>query len=213
MSLADFEAHLKHPSPAFRCYAAGNRAKNASFLAAVRNEVNPPADDRALSTIEKLLGSAAATVRQFYAKHDGVLLYQDTRLARRRAGPQFYAAGVAFFSVNDWEHNSKEMRERLVAIGWSLEEMPGWLQEGIAFGEIPRSANYFVIQPSGENAGNVFYANHDAFEQDPLAGSFEEFLDSILADPANFLYRRGCYTRYSDGETDLQWIPKEYVEG
>ena len=49
------------------------------------------------------------------------------------------------------------------------------------------------------------------FEPEPIAGSFEEFLDSIVANPADFLYRRGCYTRYSDGKTDIQWIPKQYV--
>jgi hypothetical protein len=47
----------------------------------------------------------------------------------------------------------------------------------------------------------------------PIAESFEEFLDSILADPADFLNHLGCYTRYSDGKTDIQWIPKEYVAG
>lgn len=31
----------------------------------------------------------------------------------------------------------------------------------------------------------------------------------IVEDPAEFLWARGCYTRYSDGKSDRQWIPKE----
>jgi hypothetical protein len=25
------------------------------------------------------------------------------------------------------------------------------------------------------------------------------------------MYDRGCYTRYSDGKTAAQWIPKQYL--
>jgi hypothetical protein len=212
MSLADFEAHLKHPAPGFRCYACGDRAEKATFLARVKNRVNPPAKKHALSTLDKLLRSTATTVQQFYAKHDGVLMYEDS-LSSRWSGGEFEAAGLAFFPVGEWQEKSNEMRESLVAMGWSQEDMPNWLQEGTAFGEIPHSANYLVLQPRGENAGKVFYADHDDFEPDAIAGSFEEFLDSILVDPADFLNRLGCYTRYSDGKTDTQWIPKEYVAG
>jgi hypothetical protein len=33
----------------------------------------------------------------------------------------------------------------------------------------------------------------------------------VIKDPPGFLYQCGCFTRYSDGKTDIQWIPKEYV--
>jgi hypothetical protein len=212
MSLADFETHLKHAAPGFRCYRCGDRSETPTFLALVRNRANPPADKVALSTIDKLLGAAGAMIKQFYARHDGVLLYEDT-LSSRWSGGEFEAAGVAFFSVSEWQDKSAEMRESLLAMGWSEDDMPDWLRQGIVFGEIPHSANYFVIQPSGEQAGKVFYADHDDFQADPIAGSFEEFVDSILADPADFLNRLGCYTRFSDGKTEIQWIPKEYVAG
>jgi hypothetical protein len=98
-------------------------------------------------------------------------------------------------------------------MGFAKADMPEWLFQGIAFGEIPNSANYayFVIHPSGQSAGRIFYADHDSFRDAAIAESFEEFLEDILRDPADFLYRHGCYTRYSDGKTAEQWIPKEYV--
>jgi hypothetical protein len=212
MSLADFETHLNHTAPGFRCYRGGGRTEEPAFLASVKNRMNPPADMLALSTIDNILGVAGAMIKQFYAKHDGVLMYEDS-LSTRWSRGEFVAAGVAFFPVSDWKKKSAEMRDSLLSMGWSGDDMPDWIRQGIAFGEIPHSANYFVIQTSGEHAGKVFYADHDDYQPDPIAGTFEEFVDSILADPADFLNRLGCYTRYSDGKTKTQWIPKEYVAG
>ena len=88
---------------------------------------------------------------------------------------------------------------------------PEWVKTGIAFAEIPHSGNYFVFHPTRDGACNVHYADHDSFNDRPWAGSFEAFLGDIVADPAAFMYRAGCYTRYCDGNTKAQWIPKTYV--
>jgi hypothetical protein len=86
MSLAEFEAHLKHSGPGFRCYRCGDRTEQPTFLARVRNRMNLPADKAALATIDKVLGSAGAQIRQFYAKHDGVLMYEDSLSSRWSGG-------------------------------------------------------------------------------------------------------------------------------
>ena len=106
MGLADFEAHLKHLASGFRCYDCGDRAEKATFLARVKNQIKPPADEHALTNINKLLGSAATPVKQFYAEHDGVLMYKDS-LTSRWSGGEFEAAGVAFFPVKEWQAKSK----------------------------------------------------------------------------------------------------------
>ena len=87
-----------------------------------------------------------------------------------------------------------------------------WLKDGSAFGEIPHSANFFAVA-AGEDAGKIYYANHDDFREAPIAADLGELLDKIRSDPADFLYQCGCYTRYADGTTDTQWIPKEYIPG
>jgi hypothetical protein len=163
-----------------------------------------------MSSIEQLLGPAARTIKEFYANHDGVLMYEDS-VSSHWSGGEFKAAGIAFFPVGDWRRKSNEMRETLLEIFNSAAATPAWLLQGIAFGEICHCANYFVIQPKGEDAGKIFYAEHDGFDTHSVAGSFGGFLDSILAGPAEFLYRYGCYTRYSDGKSNIQWIPKEHV--
>ena len=53
--------------------------------------------------------------------------------------------------------------------------------------------------------------DHDGWIEEPIAENFDALLKQIIADPAGFLVERGCYTRYSDEETDTQWIPEEYI--
>ena len=116
MSLADFEDHLKHGASAFRCYACGDRAEQPTFLARVKNRPNPPARRGALSAIERLLGPAALTIKQFYANHDRVLMYEDS-ISSRWSGGEFQAAGIAFFPIGEWAEKSSEMRGELVGHG------------------------------------------------------------------------------------------------
>jgi hypothetical protein len=141
-------------------------------------------------------------LKRFVELHDGVLLYRDSKSD---------AAGIEFFKATDWHSRTKEMRDSMIAMGFAEDQMPDWFHRGVVFGEIPHSANYLVLQPDGNLAGNIFYCDHDDFRSEPMAASIEEFLSMIVDDPPGFMYRCGCYTRYSDGKSDIQWIPMEYV--
>jgi hypothetical protein len=210
MGLADFERHLSDPSPAFWCYACGDHAEKPTLLARLQNRVGLPAKPRTVASIEKRLGRAANQIKQFYAKHDGVLMYEDMHLSPG-VPEEERTAGIYFFPVAQWNAMSREMRSSLKAMGWSRKEMTDWLLRGIAFAELPMSANFFVIQPQDKAAGKIYYAAHDSFVADPIAGCFNEFLDKIVRNPPRFLNRLGCYARYSDGKSDTQWIPTKYV--
>ncbi|MDZ4783416.1 MAG: SMI1/KNR4 family protein, partial [Planctomycetia bacterium] len=108
----------------------------------------------------------------------------------------------------------KELRQVNHKRQWNYEleaeDMPSWFREGVVFGEIYESGNYFVLHEE-HGKERVYYYDHDDFQEEPLAESFEAFLALIVDDPPGFLFRCGCYTRYSDGKTEGQWIPKEYV--
>jgi hypothetical protein len=202
MSLDRFEAHLRDPAPGFRCYAAGDRSKNPTFIAVVENRIGAPGSAEALAAVTEAYPAASPILRRFVELHDGVVLYRDTKSE---------AAGVRIFPTTEWQAQSREMRESMTAMGFGEVDMPDWFRTGVVFASIPRSGNYFAFQPSGDPAGQVFYCNHDDFGTKPIAASFEEFLHMIESDPPGFLYRRGCYTRYSDGTTRSQWIPKQYI--
>jgi len=202
MSLERFDAHLRDPAPGFRCYACRDRSETLKLLALVKNVVGKPGSAKAIAAVAKACGPASQVIKRFVQLHDGVVLYRDSKSD---------AAGVEFFKSAEWQSRTEEMRESMTAMGFEEHDMLEWFHSGVVFGEIPHSENYFVLQPNGDEAGRVFYCDHDDFKTEVMAESFEEFLSMIVKDPPGFLYECGCFTRYSDGKTDIQWIPKEYV--
>lgn len=204
MSLPQFLWHVQLPDVRFRCYKSGDRAKPLEWTALANNVLGKSADARSLAELDKLLGVDGRQIRSLYEIHDGLTLYRDTLSD---------AAGIELFKIGRWEAQTADMRESFEAMGVAAEEMPAWFSSGVTFGEIPQSANYFLIGSGGDFAGKIFYVDHDDFQEEPLAPDFDTFLGMIAADPPSFLLDRGCYTRYSDGTTDAQWIPAEFVAG
>jgi len=202
MSLEDFESHINDPAPGFRCHAAGDKLERLRFLARVENILSGPGSADELSEIADFSGPPWMTLTRFVEEHDGIKLYHDTKSD---------AAGLEIYPTYDWRSRTLEMRESMTAIFFDAPDTPNWISDGIAIGEIPQSANYFVLQLDGADSGKIFYANHDDFTTEPIADSFEQFLQMIIGNPPGFMLARGCYTRYLDGETDTQWIPVEYI--
>jgi hypothetical protein len=217
MSLERFQSHLRDPAPGFRCSAAGDESNSLAFVARVRHEVGKPGSVKAIGELAKQLRDASPALVRFYELHDGVVLYRDAmqlpfwRKWFKPADVLCDAEGVRFFEMSQWKSKAREMRNFWIDSGSDEADMPDWFHRGIVFGEIPNSANYFVIDPEGENAGTIYYCDHDDFATEPFAKSFEDFLGTIVDDPPKFLYETGCFARYSDGKTGKQWIPREYV--
>ena len=128
-----------------------------------------------------------------------MLLFRDT---------ESDATAFELFPIADWPARTAEMRESMEAMGFDSGDMPGWFGAGVAIGQIPHSGNYFVV---GINDGKLYYADHDDFAEDSVTDDAESLIDSLVSDPPQFMYDRGCYARYSDGTSEKQWIPKEYV--
>ena len=202
MSFDKLREILSHASPSFRCYYAGDRTEQLRFTAHMQHILGKPATATALAQLDSQLGDAGIVIRELYAIHDGMTLYCDTKSD---------AAGFELFPIADWQTQTADMRESMEAMGMEVDEMPGWFSSGVVVGQIPHSANYFVIGTTDDDSGKIFYMDHDDFIEEPIADSVELLIDALLADPAQFLYDRGCYTRYSDGKTDRQWIPKQYL--
>lgn len=151
--------------------------------------------------IEGKLGKKCGQVRAFYELHDGVLMYE---------GQKSQPAGLKFFKVDEWDEETAEVHEWYSIGGGDEEEMPECYKSGCAIAEIPQSGNRFVIATKGRDAGKIYYFDHDDYSEDPIAKTFDEFLGLILKDPVSFLDRFGYCTRYSDGKSGKQLIPKSY---
>ena len=190
--MEDFLKHIEDPNPNFSYYKAGADDESAGFVLDVRNRISSGASEDELNDLSEILNENTNEIKTFYKLHNGIQLYcQDDNPA------------IEFFEISQWLDKNEEWKE------WfeDLEDDEIWdfQKEGIAFGEISFSGNYFVF-----NNGKIYYSDHDGGDDEPLANSFYEFLTLIVTDPAKFLYDLGCYTRYDDGKTDIQWIPKSY---
>jgi hypothetical protein len=185
------------PAPGFRCIDLDGPER---FMARVEHILNPPASAHALEKIHRALGVHAEQAAAYYARHDGFLLYADTRSS---------VAGIALLPAADWAEATRDMRLWLEDI--APENDPDHIRTGVAFASVPQSGNWFVIPVEGPAAGQVFYANHDGWYEKAFAQDFEGFLTRVATDPVRLLNEDlGGYTVYSDGETATQWVPEEY---
>lgn len=72
-----------------------------------------------------------------------------------------------------------------------------------------RTAKYFGIAMN-----DLFYANHDGWYESHFSKDFDEFVTRATRNAAHLLSEElGCYARYSDGKTSIQWIPESYTAG
>lgn len=189
-----FFEHLRDPSPGFRCYRPSRDETQLEHQVHVQHFVGDPATDEDLAEIQRRLGPECDDMKALYSKCNGLLLYCQ--------GEE--TPGLALFPVEHWDDKNAERREWFEH--WDEDDLYEFQKHGIAFGEVCFSGNYFVWYE-----GTIYYADHDGGDDTPLGDTLLHFLDRIVADPAKFLYDVGCYTRYSDGKTDEQWIPGQYV--
>ena len=195
-----FEKFFGQPDPGFWCSAAGDDSK-ANFLARVRHETNPPASPEALAEVAGLPEQVSESLKDFYKRRNGFTLYRDTLSE---------AAGIRLFRIEEWGEAAALMLEAYEHLG--EDEDPDHVVDGLVMGEVPQSGNYFVMPTRGAQIGEVFYVNHDGWYEAPFAQDFNGFLLRVIEEPARLLSEElGCYTRYSDGKTETQWIPERYV--
>ena len=200
-SIADFEIHLSHPAPGFRCYAAGDETLALRFTASVTHQLKAPAKQKELGRLESLLGWHDPDLHDLYERYNGFTLYCDTRSDD---------AGVRFFPVEELESTTREVLGEFREM--ETDKLYGDLCDGVVIGEIPKSWNYFFYQTAPTRRGSIYYLMHDPLYEEGLRfESIGDLLSSIISDPPQFLYDLGCYTRFSDGVTDNQWIPSEYL--
>jgi hypothetical protein len=136
-----------------------------------------------------------------YAQHDGCLLYCDTLSE---------TVGVELFSIAEMRAQTAEMYQWLKTLDEGADT--NRLKTSIAIGQAPQSGNFFAVPVQGASVGMVFYVDHDDWREEPFAKTFEQFLSQVSTSPVKLLSETlGCYARYSDGSSDTQWIPLEYI--
>jgi hypothetical protein len=197
-----FVEHANGPAPGFGCFSPDDRQETIRFYAPVRNLLHEHAYNDTLRQFAKWIEDPGDHFREFYSVIDGALLYVDSRRETQ---------GLHICSLSEWKFHTNQMKKRYVR---DIDEFDGdirFLTDSHVFACVPHSGNYFTVISSGPNSGKIYYVDHDDWNNEPFARSFNDFIIRIVDDPARFLMEIGCYARYSDGQTDTQWIPKRYV--
>ncbi|MBN8787759.1 MAG: hypothetical protein J0I84_11770 [Terrimonas sp.] len=191
--MQDFVRHINSKNKKFKCYLNSDESETLSLTVDIYNELNPGATEKEISLLTELVPDNNEQIVAFYKLYNGIKLYcnGDT------SGLQFYSIGNLQDLNDEWKGGHSDFEE---------DELYDFQKSGVAFGEISHSGNYFIFFDS-----KVYYDDHDGRDDTTVGESFNDFLSNILANPADFLYERGCYTRYSDGKTNGQYIPKEFI--
>lgn len=199
MSVELFLRHLAEPSPRFACFAAGTGNDDGRRIEiALTHVLNGPASSHALKRLRELVGAGHAELEQLYGVHDGLELYTQ--------GGE--GGGLLLLPISEWMPATTGFRDDFASSGRTDEDLYDFEKHGIVIGEPPYSGNVLILYQ-----GRVHYADHDGGDDTPLADSLGELLDRVRREPAVFLYDLGCYARYSDGHSDIQWIPERYLSG
>ncbi|MBF0375954.1 MAG: SMI1/KNR4 family protein [Desulfamplus sp.] len=187
----------------FVCEGAGGKS-DKRFTAGILHKLNQPCNSKELEYIKSILGNFSHQFMEFYKNYNGALLFCDSLSD---------TAGFELAPVADWERLGEEMRAWYDLLDDEEREIDefDWLNDGITFGQVPHSGNYFVLALSGSNKGKIIYSDHDGLEPTVYADSLFEFLEKIISNPVNEIEHLGCYARYSDGKTNIQWIPIQYL--
>jgi hypothetical protein len=210
MPLESFEALLAHPAPAFACYACGDPTEKEALIAPVAHVAHPPSDPQTLGRIPSIPGADGA--RAFYESHDGGLLYTGKGLMAAKRGPD---EGIEIFSVHEWDARTQETVDLWNAHPYRDDRMPYRRGDFIAIAHSRGAFTYIHWVVRGPNAGKVYWwptTMPPEKGDPPLANSFDRFIQIICTEPVHFLNELlFCYTRFSDGKTETQWIPKRYI--
>lgn len=198
------------PHPRFLCFGAGGlREENKKFVARVNNYLHKPPSSEEIKRLKSITEEPLPEdFLEFYSRFNGITLYQDSLL--NTSG--FAAVGIYIAPISDWEQLQEGMQDWLEPIS-DEDDDSDWFENAIVFGEVPNSGNYFFLSLSGSKKGKIIYFSHDGLEFEEYASGLAEFLEKITLNPAKVLYDLGCYARYTDGNTDIQWIPESYSAG
>jgi len=191
--MKDFLRHINLKNQKFGCYLNSDDSETLTLTVDIQNELNNSASENEISILKQLIPDNNIEIIEFYKLFNGITLYcnGDT------SGLQFYPINSLVNLNEEWKEGHLEFED---------DELYEYQKGGVAFGDISHSGNYFVFFD-----GKVFYDDHDGGDDTPVGETFNEFLSKIVTNPADFLYEMGCYTRYSDGKTNGQYIPKRFI--
>ena len=170
------------------------------FTANSVHHTDPPLGKAELERLGRLFGEIPQ-LQEFYSRYGSVRLYADT-IGFNSA---FYIA-----TPDEWHRLQGEFQSWLDICDDDEEVMPDDLDDYIVIGDMPATGNSYLMPTSGPHTGKVFLFDHDGFEFSVQGQDLSAFLEHNTTVDEALLDDIGGHTRYSDGETETQWLPESY---
>jgi len=202
MTCYALEALLKREEQRFDCVPAGPIRSQGRFVANIYHETTSPLTHDELTELEAHIG-LQKQLFEMLSIYGSIRLYCDA-LSESSA---YYLA-----HPTEWERLGKEFNIWVNDLTECERDslLPSWLDDAVVIGEVPASGNFFFYLLGGESQGQVFGFDHDGFEFVLEGVDLFGFLTKISTVTEALLADIQSHTRYSDGVTDIQWLPIDY---
>lgn len=173
------------------------------FTAQIVHYAEPRLGKTQIEQLERLFPDIPQ-LAEFYSHYASVRLFVDPI----GGDSAFYIA-----SPDEWHGLRKNFEMWMDCLDEDEEEdlLPDWMENYIAIGEVPTSGNYYLMPTKGEHTGKVIHFDHDGFEFTEEGVDMSAFLTRIATVDRALIEEILGHTRYSDGETEIQWLAQEYL--
>lgn len=202
MSFDTLEQLLESRDQFFTCVPAGNDRKDKCLKAPISHEVTNALTSDEIKQLEDVIGYHDQLF-ELFRSYGSVRLFCDAN----SGDSAYYIA-----HPDEWEELYQDFRIWLEELdGSEYEELvPSWIGDAVVLGEIPSSGNYFLFLTKGIGKGKVFEFEHDGFQFIEVSKDVVTFVDRIATVTEELIENLQSHTRFSDGETKIQWIPIRY---
>lgn len=131
------------------------------------HKLNVPANPEDLADLAGLPESLIT----LYEKHDGIRLFahQDSD-----------KSAIYIAALDDWAILGEELLDAMSEL--KPKQIPTWIDDAIAFAEVPDSGDFFLLIAEGDLTGQVFYFNQAKKKFTQFAEDFAGFLKRICED-------------------------------
>lgn len=182
---------LEHKNPRFLCLSLKDRSTQREL--GLHHEVGSEPSGAGLDVLEE-----GDLLRLLLERVSSLRLYCDN-LSDASA---FYIA-----HSDEWGELRSEFED------WVIDRetaLPAWVAEAIVFAEIPNSSVYFLYS-TGDDKGCIYEYSGDGDELSKVSDSLEAFVNHISTPNSQLMADIQSHTRFSDGESDIQWLPQVYL--
>ena len=204
MSIGDLQKFLSSKSHKFRCKSPDDEVQ-ADFSCSVFHRVTPRLSESDIDVVKGVVNLSAEHI-EWLRQYGSLELFCDTK----SDASAYYIA-----HPSQWPELQVELFSWFESLTDSDAEefIPDWVGEAIVVGEKTTSGNYYLLRTDEKDQSKVYEFERDGFEFIEVADSFTALIQKLITVNDELLTDIGSHTRFSDGLTDTQWIPVEFLKG